>query len=345
VRAAAAGLLVTLALVGSCARKGPPSGGPLDLEPPRIVSLSPDSGAAGVPRDAQFQITFSEGMEPQSTGQSVDLAPRVEIRQRKWSGHTMTVVLADTLAANRAYTMFVGNTARDRHGNPMREGKSWVFTTAATLPPGVLAGRLEARGFPAGGTYLWCYRQDPPRAPDSTARDFDALGIADRDGHFRVVGLSVPGHYKLWAFADLNGNRSFEPDKDLLTPADTLLSLTTVTPVVEGLALTVVNPRAPARVKGAVLDSLGNLGGQLTVMAVADTDTTRRVLGPVNDRLEFEITLDAGGWSLRAFRDLDRNGVWDRAAEPASDPQPLRLAPAAEITDVQLVLRRPPTPR
>ena len=59
------------------------------------------------------------------------------------------------------------------------------------IPPGVLEGRIEARGFDVAGTYLWCYRDG--RAPDSTARDFDALGLADAQGRFRIPGLPVPG--------------------------------------------------------------------------------------------------------------------------------------------------------
>ena len=58
--AAAAVLLLVLA---GCARKGPPSGGPADLVPPRVVSSEPDSGRARVPLDARLSVTFSEGMD------------------------------------------------------------------------------------------------------------------------------------------------------------------------------------------------------------------------------------------------------------------------------------------
>lgn len=333
-------LLLVLALAG-CAKKGAPTGGPPDLEPPRLVASSPDSGAAKVARDAVLALTFSEGMDPRPTAEAVSIAPRVDIRQRRWSGRTLEIALAETLQARQTYTVFLGSGARDRHGNPLAGHATVVFSTADTLPPGVLDGEVVARGFAAGGTYLWCYDAAAGRQPDSTARDFDAVGLADRDGRFRVVGLPVPGRYRLWVFADLNGNRSFEPDADILTPVDTVFALAAGAPVASGFSVTVVNPRSPGKVRGAVLDSLHIERGTLAIMAVAAEDSTRRVFGTVDTESKFEISLAAGTWLLRAWRDLDRDRDWQRDSEPASAPQRVEVHPAADIVDLTLTLERP----
>jgi predicted small lipoprotein YifL len=329
--------LAALATLAGCARKGPPSGGPPDLEPPRVSAASPDSGAAGVALDGRISITFSEGMEPRSTGEAVALAPRIEIRQRRWSSSTLTLVLDTLMAPGRTYTLFVDNTARDRHGNTMRVGKAIVFSTGDSFPAGSIAGRIEARGFPAEGTYLWGYAGG--RVPDSTARDFDALGIADEQGHFGIPGLPVPGRYRLWAFADLNGNRSFEPEKDVLVAADTTFDLSPRVPAATGFALRVVNPRAPGKVRGAVVDSTGDSLGVVRVIAVSEDDSTRRVVAEVDENLQYELTLDAGSWLVRAFRDHDRNRAWRVDTEPASALERIRIGPADEVTGLTLKLR------
>ncbi len=333
--AGAAALLLVLA---GCARKGAPSGGPPDLVPPTVVSCSPDSGQARVPLDARLSVTFSEGMEPRATGDAVSLAPRLGIRQRRWSGRELTLVLEDSMRANQTYTLFVGPSARDRHGNSMTSGFTVVFSTADSFPPGVLEGKIEARGFDVAGTYLWCYSAG--RAPDSTASDFDALGLADEQGRFRIPGLPVPGSYRLWAFADLNRNRSFEPDRDVLAPADTTIELTVAQPVVRGLALDVADPRAPAHVRGIVTDPTGDSLGTLRVIAVAEEDTTRRVLVEAGEGGTFDLKLAAGKWQVRAWRDADGNRAWRMDAEPASELEHYALAPAQAIADVRLVLRR-----
>lgn len=333
---------LALALLGlaaaSCARKGAPTGGPPDLVPPEVVSSEPDSGDAGVAADARLSVTFSEGMEPRSTGDAVALAPRIGIRQRRWSGRQLTVVLEQPLKDDQTYTLFVGPSARDRHGNGMGAGRTIVFSTADSFPPGILEGVIEARGFPVEGTYLWCYRSG--REPDSTARDFDAMGLADAGGAFRIPGLPVPGSYRLWAFADLNRNRSFEPDHDVLAPADTTLALTAAAPAARGLTLRALNPRAPGRVRGLVVDPTNDSLGVLRVVAVAEDDTSRRVLVDADAKGAFDLTLQAGRWLVRAWRDEDQNRAWRSDVEPASEVQHIRLDPAAELNDQRLTLKR-----
>jgi hypothetical protein len=246
---------------------------------------------------------------------------------------------AEPLRPNQTYNLIVGFGARDRHGNNMTEGASIVFTTGDSFPRGRINGRLEATGFSAGAAYLWCYDESRHHRPDSTGRDFDALGLVRSDGRFNVLGLHAPASYRLWVFADLNANRSFEPATDLLVESDTTLTLTAAAPVIDSLVLRVVNPRAPAHVKGTVLDSLAEREGNVMVIAIADSDSTVRVVTPITDQREFTLELRPGKWSIRAFRDLDKNRFPD-PLESQSLPLQVQLAPAAEQSGVVLVLQR-----
>lgn len=330
-----AALLAALALAG-CAKKAPPSGGPPDLDPPRIESVSPDSGTASVARDARVSITFSEGMEPRGTGESVEFSPPMTIRQRRWSGRTLTLVLAESLRADRAYTLFVGGNARDRHGNNLVESRTVVFTTAPVFPAGRLEGVVEAVGFQAPGTLLWCYRDG--RQPDSTARDFDALGVADRTGAFRIAGLETGTPWRVWAFADLNHNRSFEPGTDLLEAADSIVTLTAERPEAKGLRLKLVNARAPGRFIGVVTDTVSDQSGSLRLIVTPVADTTRRVLYEVPASGSFDLRWDPGLYRVRAFRDRDRDRAWKRDAEPASLEVEVRITPGGELKGATFVL-------
>jgi hypothetical protein len=333
----AAGLALLAALAG-CAKKGPPTGGPPDLEPPRVVSTSPDSGAAGVPTHARVAVTFSEGMEPRSTGAALEFAPPLLVQQQRWSGNTVTLVLKDTLRADHTYTLYVGAGARDRHGNPLVESRAVVFTTAPTFPPGAIAGHVDAVGFKAGQTSLWLYRGS--RLPDSTARDFDALGVADSKGDFRVSGLGA-GPWRVWGFADLNHNRSFEPASDLLVMADTVLTITAEHPEVSGLVLHMLNPKAPGRFAGSVLDTVSDHSGVARLIVTSLADTTRRVSYEIPESGGFDLQWEKGTYRVRAYRDLDRNKAWKRDTEPASDEIEVTIEPGGELTGVTFVLKRP----
>ena len=291
-----------------------------------------------MPLDGPLSLTFTEGMEPRSTEEAVSLAPRVTIRQRRWKGRTLTLIPAEALKARQTYTLIVGTSARDRHGNPMETGAAIPFSTADSFPPGRLEGDIQAVGFPAAGTYLWVY--EAGRSPDSTARDFDAVGVTDLAGSFRISGLPVPRRYQLWGFADLNRNRSFEPAVDVLAPADTTLELSEGAPSVRGLVLHMVNPRAPGRVRGAVIDSTGDTLGVIRIVATAEIDTTLRILAEADEKAAFDLKLQAGVWLLRAYRDDDRNRAWRTDVEPASPVQRLRVSPGADIQGVRLRLVR-----
>lgn len=338
VRAAIALVLAALSGLTGCAKKGPPSGGPPDLEPPRVVQTFPDSGAAGVSTHPRVSVTFSERMEPRTSGDALEFAPPLGILQRRWSGSTVTLVLKDSLRADHTYTLFVGSGARDIHGNGLIDARAAVFTTASTFPPGVITGHVDAVGFQAGGTSLWCYRDG--RQPDSTARDFDALGVADIKGDFRIAGLA-PGAWRVWGFADLNRNRSFEPATDLLIAADTSLTLTAEQPLATDVRLHMVNPRAPGRFGGTVLDTVSNQSGSLRLIVSSLADTTRRVAYEIPESGSFSFQWEPGVYRIRAYRDLDRNKAWKTDTEPASPELTVTIGPGAQVTDVSFVLLRP----
>jgi hypothetical protein len=338
-RAAALAALLLAAAGPGCAKKGPPSGGPPDLDPPRIESVVPDSGSAAVARDVKVAITFSEGMEPRGTGSSVEFSPPVEIRQRRWSKRTLTLVLAESLKADHAYTLYVGGSARDLHGNNLAQSRTIVFTTADRFPAGSIDGHVEAVGFRAQGTLLWCYRDG--RQPDSTAKDFDALGVADLAGNFHIAGLTTGVAWRVWAFADLNNNRSFEPDFDLLVPADTSVTPTDSLPAVTGLAFRLVNQRAPGQFIGVVTDTVSGATGALRLIVTSEADTTRRMLYEVPESGSFSLRWEPGKYRMRAFRDLDKNRAWKRDTEPASVEIEVTITPGGELKGVMLLLLRP----
>lgn len=334
--AASLGLVLLLA---GCARKLPPSGGPPDLVEPFVVGVIPDSGSTSVDRKGTITIEFSEGMDPRSTLASVEIAPRVDWKARRWSGRRLMLVPSEPLREDQTYTVFVGADARDWHGNRLREGRTVPFTTALRFPPGIIEGEVDATGFTAAGSYIWCYPDTV--SPDSTGRDFEAVGVANSDGEFRITGLDAPARYRLWVFADLNHNHSFEPSSDLLTPADTTFELTTGRAVLTGVELQVTNPRAPGRVRGTVLDTLGDTRGALRLIVQSEADTSRRLLYELESSGAYDLQWEPGRYRVRAIRDLDRNKIWKRDEEPASEEVEVLVAPGGSIDLPPFVLVRP----
>jgi len=338
-----AGIVAALLLVSAagCAHREPPNGGPLDSKPPKLLASSPDSGTAGVALNPKFALTFSEAMEPRTTQDAVQISPPVPFKSRRWSRHTLTLDLEQPLLPDHAYTLFVGTSARDRHGNNMASGATIVFSTATSFPRGRIEGVVDSKGFDATGTFLWCYEASRRNVPDSTGRDFDALGQVDEADHFRIDGLKVPGEYRIWAFADLDMNRSFDPMRDILAKVDTTISLTDAAPVAGPIRLRLLNPRAMSSIAGTVIDSLRDSLGVIRIEAASEADTTIVGLADVDKDGKFELNLRPGVWLVRAFQDEDKSKDWNPRREPASAPLRIELAPADHKTDVHLVLGPP----
>ncbi len=193
-------------------------------------------------------------------------------------------------------------------------------------------------GFRAPGTLLWCYRDG--RSPDSTARDFDALGVADGQGKFRISGVAAPATWRIWAFADLNHNRSFEPATDLLASSDTTITLTAAEPIARDLFVRMINPRAPGRFAGSVVDTLNDSLGALRLYVIPMADTTSKTLYEII-ATGFDFRWEPGTYRVRAFRDLDRNKAWKRDTEPASEELLVVLTPGGEVVGTVFVMVKP----
>lgn len=350
---AALALVAAALAVGGCARKMPPPGGRPDTEPPRVVGTVPDSGAVEVPRLLTLEVAFSEPMRRGDAEGWFTVGPYVPVRRLEWRGAVLRFTPAESLRADQTYTVVVGAGATDARGNPVAGPLAIPFTTGTALPPGQIRGRVEARGHRPAGVFVWAYRADLGHAPDSTARDFDALGVAGNDGRFALVGLPVPSRWRLFAFHDANRTLSFEPEIDQLTEGDSLVALSDSLPVAEDLDLLSLDPRAPAQVEGTVVDTLAPAGVTLRVLAEQleiRTGEPLRVPGQPTaasvgvEGGRFRLELATGRYRLRCYLDLNRNGRWDGPEEPISEAVEVRLRAGDQAGDLLLVAPPGPVP-
>ncbi len=343
----ALGVLLAFVAAG-CARKMPPTGGPRDVAPPELLSIEPDSGATGVDTSAVLRLVFSEPMDRASVETGLLVAPGVRGGRFSWSGgRTVTFSPERPLRAGTVHTLLLVAGVRDMRGNVVDRPFAAHFTTGTAFGAGSIEGRVEGRGVAPEGVYLWAYREDRGRRPDSTALDMDALARARDGGLFRFVGLDVPGTYRLYAFVDRSRNRTFEPASDLLVRSESLLVLTADAPAARDIRVLAIDPEALARVEGAVVDSLSPGTAPLRVEVrgipldpVSAADRAPVIILDVRER-GFAGNLRAGRWRLTAFRDLDDDRTLT-PSEPRSQTVEIDLEPAGRAADITLVLAASP---
>jgi uncharacterized protein (DUF2141 family) len=209
-------LLLWVLVIPQCAHKEPPPGGPVDRTSPEVVSHLPKPNAVGVPLDQGIAITFSEAMDRSSVADALFISPAPrEAPKIKWRGSTAKVTLADGLQPDITYVITLGVSCKDLRKNNMRESYSFAFSTGERIDQGSLLGRVYQDIAPRMGVDLWAYQLKEDFQPDPAVHNPDYVTQTDGDGNFRWDHLGH-GRYRVFAVEDLNDDRKFDADLELL---------------------------------------------------------------------------------------------------------------------------------
>ena len=201
-------------VLSGCAKTGVPTGGPVDKEPPRIITHYPSADALQVGQDVEVEIVFSEAMERERTEEALFISPAGPQRL-KWSGPSLRVTMP--LAADRTYVLTVGTGARDLHGNSLAQSFTLAFATGAKLDKGVVRGRVYSAHQPAPRAHVWAY--DLGTFGGRFGFDEPSYQIqSDAEGAYEFTRLAQ-GRYRVLAFVDDNRNTFPDADEWLALPA------------------------------------------------------------------------------------------------------------------------------
>ncbi|HUF27324.1 MAG TPA: Ig-like domain-containing protein [Gemmatimonadaceae bacterium] len=201
------GAAVVLALAAACASPGPPPGGPVDNEPPRLIGTTPDSGSINV-RPDRVLFNFDEVVDERSGGPSLArlflISPWHGEPDVDWRRRTLAVRPRRTQwRPNTVYTVTLLAGLRDLRGNSLPEGATVVFSTGSIIPDTRLTG--VAFDWVAARAIANAMVEVISR-PDSTLY----VARADSSGRFVLAHL-WPGIYTVRAYADPNQNRMLDP--------------------------------------------------------------------------------------------------------------------------------------
>ena len=208
---------VLVALLLGCAKVGPPTGGPVDKEPPRILSHYPESDALEVTRDTEVEIVFSELMNREQTEAALFTSPAGPL-QLSWRGPRLRIAMP--LAEERTYVLTVGTGARDLRGNALTESFTLAFATGSQLDRGLVWGRVYQDHQPVAGTHVWAY--DFGTFSGEVGLDEPSYQTQSGfDGSYEFARLA-PGHYRVLAFRDANRNALPDADEWLALPSSSV---------------------------------------------------------------------------------------------------------------------------
>lgn len=264
-------------LVSSCARMGPPPGGPEDTEPPRVESITPAQDSTGVALDTEIELVFSEKVRREQAEPLVKLNPEAGRLYFKWDGRAVRVRTEQNFRPAITYRLIVEPGLVDLHRVKSEQRFESYFSTGKAFSPGRISGTVQVRdSLVVGGRLRAVAQQDTTLVFTSGS---------DSSGAYLLPYLPL-GSYRVEAFRDLNRNNRFDYTRE--EGADTLAELV-FEPLTINFTLQLADTTAPVLKSVETPDSL-------TLVLVFDDrcDTARGIAGA-----EFELrTPDSLGTEL-----------------------------------------------
>ncbi|MFP5039795.1 Ig-like domain-containing protein [Parasediminibacterium sp. JCM 36343] len=129
-------------ILAGCAGIIPPSGGPRDTIPPKLLVAFPKDSATYV-KSQKIVLSFDEFVELKDFQQNVLVSPNpVKSPLVDYKLKTITIKLRDSLEPNTTYSINFGNAIKDiNEGNVFKEF-TYTFSTGATLADGTFSGKV-----------------------------------------------------------------------------------------------------------------------------------------------------------------------------------------------------------
>lgn len=215
VRAAVA--LAWVSLLVGCAQVSSPTGGPVDEDPPQILSIDPPAGSVqwegGVVR-----FTFNEYIQVKNVREQWLLSPPLDrLPSYRLRGKVLELDWSEvTLPEGGTVVLDLGESVVDLHeGNPL-VGGVWAAARGAELDTLVWRGQVIRRDFaaPAPGVRVMLFPAEWPADSLLQGARPQYVGVTDAQGRFEV-GYVAPGRYRTWAVEDANKDWAWNPGESV----------------------------------------------------------------------------------------------------------------------------------
>jgi hypothetical protein len=226
-------IIIGLFILSSCANQTQPTGGPMDEDPPKLISSIPEQGSVNY-TDTEIRLLFDEDVRIQNPRTQILITPRTQVEYEIRARRTEVILEFDSLLdSNTTYSINFREAVED-----ITEGNSAInlqlaFSTGPQLDSLSLTGRV----------YRMYDGNSPEKATVVLYRLSDTTDIFTGEpyyytqtldsGLFKFQNLKA-GPYKLYAYQDYNNNLTaqpssepyaFYPDTLLLQASDSMVYL------------------------------------------------------------------------------------------------------------------------
>lgn len=201
-----------LIVIGSCARRGVPTGGPRDTIPPTLVTMYPPLETVNFDDD-EIYLEFDEYVEARSLKQDIIINPPVEDFDFYVNRQSVVVELNEDLQENTTYTFNFRDAIKDISEQNPADNIVIAFSTGSKIDSFQVQGRVTdlLTNKPGEDILVALYPEGDTLTPFEDPPMY--LTKTDEEGNYAIRYIRV-GTYKVFAYNDKNNNLKIDSNTE-----------------------------------------------------------------------------------------------------------------------------------
>lgn len=210
------------AFITACASIGSPSGGDYDLDPPKVVQVTPNFNATNV-KKGRLEIIFDELVQLEKPEEKIIITPpQKNYPNIRAINNRVVVDLKDTLLENTTYTVDFTDAIVDNNEKNVLENFAVSFSTGDIVDSLAISGKvLTADNLePVSAIYVGIHSDMSDTA--FTKKPFLRISRTNETGKFTIKGIA-PGKYKIFALNDINRDYRYNDPGEAIAFLDDII--------------------------------------------------------------------------------------------------------------------------
>ncbi|MFC2100792.1 Ig-like domain-containing protein [Bacteroidota bacterium] len=209
-------------LLASCANIVPPSGGPKDVAPPKVIRSNPENYAINFKED-NIRIYFNEFIRLKNIASQVIISPPIDkMPDFKVRSKSIIIEFKEPFKDSTTYTIYFGDAIVDITEENPATNYQFVFATGSIIDTLSVKGRiLNAFNLtPEKGIYVMLYENHEDSVPMNEKPYY--LSKTNATGKFELNNLKKDD-YKIFALKDNNSNYMYDLPNEQIAFLDSLI--------------------------------------------------------------------------------------------------------------------------
>lgn len=207
-----------------CGQQVPPTGGPKDTLPPKLLMALPDYKSTQF-KSEKIILTFDEYVSLDNPFEKVTFSPVPKYNPVVESKlKTVTIKIKDTLEENTTYRIDFGESVRDINENNILRNLNYTFSTGSYIDSAYLTGNViiaESGKIDSSIIVVLHRNLDDSAVAKEKPRYYSKL---KGDGSYFFSNLK-PGRYNLFAIKDNDGGKKYDQVSELIAFLDKPLEI------------------------------------------------------------------------------------------------------------------------